>query len=531
MEFRTRLTESASAAGAKVDSQQIETLRTVTEALSSAMSPAGQVTSGNMGELLNREVMQHSGYLSNDGPDTSTKGADFRNLKEFGEGAEGYREWMFAVFSNLWPHRKVLSESVREFFTTPITTDWIKGKLTDEERDSLLNKVDGLFLVHNWNINLLSCNGDIYSFTATPKDGGMISPNEKDRLGFPHLKDQVRDYKGVGLSLGKMDEWARENTEDISTTPESYCRKLLSRDVGLEGQKRLSVFYQKELAIAWYRILGFADSRKYAAKHDYYAQYMPKNEKDLETPQGKAMYEKAISYKGWSLEYASPYFFLMDPLTLIGGILDNYKDVVDNIRVGVKSFQSEHQIFNLGWRPAGWLMLEKLTGKSIKPAELKNISLEKLSNGKSLSSLTEDDWKKFIDDDGGDILLQTQNIKFVEKANKAREAFMGCFSLDPKSFGDLYAGICALIRVDKKEENLYTREHILPLTTKAIQEIIEWGRTKLNMRLPIDRSKMLTMLSAIQAMSAPVKPFSESQKQYFLDSCSTSDAAVMFSAK
>lgn len=488
-----------------------------------------KVTSFSLSQFLPRDFLRDRGFAFTE--EEKERGADYRKPREFGEGIQGYERWLRAVFGGLWDYGLILDEGVRTFLKGEVVRE---KNLVPEEKQRILSLANGLFFIHNYNLAWLGSNGEMPAFAASPQEGGVVSRDERDRLSFTHLKEQCLLFPGMARALSLVDSWAakqiynppadekaREIYHRTLETPEVYCQTDLSaNDLGLEGARPWEINYQKELALAWFRIAGFLDTRNYQEKHRRYTDLMPTKEADLKTEAGRKKYEEATEFRRWGRRYDSPYTFLLDPLGLFADVQKNYQDIIDNIRVGIRESQSEHNVLNLGWRPAAWLLLEKFAGKSLKPSDLPGpgpgATLTTIAGNKTLADLSEGEWEGVIDPLVG-VDLQKVNIKNGVKAGRALEALAKSFSLEPKEFVGLFAAVTSYLRSDNKEKDgIFTKSSVLPILVRAINEIIESMETQ-GVKLPLTDYDMKLIAWQIEFLVRPAVVFSsDKQKQWFI---------------
>jgi hypothetical protein len=489
------------------------------EAFGSLFGAGDKIGAYDLSQLLPGDYLQSMGFTH------EGRGANFRNPAEFGEGVKGYENWLKAVFGGLWDYGEILDQSVRRFVKGKIRRE---PSLKTQERQELLSITDGLYHIHNYNLAWLGCNGEMGLFGATTQEGGIVSVNENDRLSMEHFYDQCQFFEGMATAISSVDDWAskREYQKGDKITPEKHCENLRKEDLGLENAMPWEIYYQKELAMAWYRVLGFVDVRNFAEKHRRYHSQMPRAESELETESGKEKYQEATKFKRWA-DYDSPYAFLMDPLTLKGDIQKFFQDVVDNIRVGIIEFDIGHEVFNLGWRPAACLILDEINRlrsgdenkEALSPGQFNSVSLADIK-GSSLAELSGRDWKKLRE-----VNVQKTNIKNGRKAEKAAGAFYDCFALDPKEFVKAYAAVMGYLRSDLPKDGVWGQSVILPMLTRGIQEIIESVRNVQKVKLQLSQGQMKQIIWQIKFMAAPARAMYKSQEKFYRDSAS--DQATM----
>lgn len=526
-----RIHEHGGGGGGHLDAA-VET-RLMRETLQEALgSVSGGISDANLGRFLEPEFLLDRGFVNAAGT-----GPDYRKPEEFDPNKDqAYRKWIKAVFGPIHDQGMSLTEGVRNFMHLKINRDKDLDKPTQKEPFNDL--VDGLWYLHNYESAWNSCNGEIGTFMKS------ISESEADRFNTKHLHQICKLFPGTAKAISLMDQWAAtqaypadgwSKTERILKergyqTPEDFCDSLTEAQMGIVGIRPEEVVYQKHLAKVMFKVLGFLDVRNYQAKHERYAEMMPRSDKELTARGGREQYNKAINFSRWGDDYDSPYTFLMDPLGLIQGVQNNYTDIIDDMRVGIREFNSPHNVFNLGWRPVAWYMLERFAGgiersTSISADDLGDHSL--VVGGRTLADLTDREWRILeITTD-----IQKESFKNAGKAWKAVTSLMECFQLNPGKFPEFYDAIGSYLRADANRTDAgdFNRNDIMQACTEGILEIVRYLVKHDDYLLPIKESDMKLVVLSIKRRVAPAKPFTERQEREFLKSCSfdTSDFVSM----
>lgn len=524
MEFKY---ESPTAAGGSPTNPNQDITRAIIEQrniLKDLVTSGDKITKGSISEYLNPELMKKRGYVNREG-----NGANWRNPSEFGDiinnTEQTYTRWITAVYTLLLPYQQLIDPSVRTEINRVIRNE---DQFNLEQQENLINISKGLFLVSNMNLNFLGCNGDVNAWSATPDKGGMISADEGDRLSFDGLHEQLKLFPGMGKTMELLDIAVAQNIGNENFSIDDFIETLNSDQIGLGGEQKWKVNIQKQLALMWYRMLGFPDIRKFAYMNEVYGQKMPHGERlNHKDRRMNDQYNEAIKTFSFEFGYVSPYYFLMDPCSMVAGVLKNYPDLIADIRIRMKNDKSPHNIFNLGWRPPAWHLMEKMLGKSITTPELNKITLSDFVPG-GLTGIDDTKWAEFLEKNNG--LLQKHAIKFAEKAGVARGAFMNILGLDPKEFGKFYGSVSDFLRdVDEIEahdpNNLFTRNEIMPLLTEAViaagkwaNKNIKWGYNS-KFYLPISRTDMRFLIAQIRVRLSPINPFSDYQVKELEEIC------------
>ena len=396
------------------------------KAIKDLVTSGERITKGSLGEYLTPELMLKRGFGVVEGASAATRAASWRNPKEFGNGPDlekTYQKWIESVYTLILPYEQVIDASVRTEINRLIKNE---DDLTIPEKKRLISQSSGLYLVNNMHLNFMGCGGDVNAWTATPDKGGMVSSDESDRLAFEGFSEQLKMFPGMGRTMELLDAEVILQISNEDFSMDDFVNGLDRLQINLDGQPTWKVNAQKQLALMWYRMLGFPDIRKFAYINKVYGEKMPAGERLIKTNKRQMdQYKEATKSFTFDFGYISPYYFLMDPCTLVAGILKNYPELIADIRVRMKNDSSPHNIFNFGWRPPAWHIMEKMTGRAITTSQLNNLNLGNFVPS-GLTGIDNTGWDTFLKDSSNKGLLQKHAIKFAEKAEKSeKKEFMG----------------------------------------------------------------------------------------------------------
>lgn len=425
------------------------------------------------------------------------------------QGESGLREQIRMISEGLWADDRYQDDSIREAIKSQIVDS---PTLNIDEKDYLKRLADGFHHIRNMSLNYAAAAGDPAVWVATESKGGKVSDTEADRISFEHLHDQIQIYPQLAPLIEELDDAVVRNiSNDEFDINEFFKNNQFGTEFGLDGEPVWKRQYLCELALNWYKIIGFPDIRKFGNRTKQYKQNMPTGMfAGFTRPEG-AQYKAAIKQPNCIIGL-TPYFFLMDPLSLWSDILKNSKEVVAKIRVAInKSNKTEHSVANLGWRPAGWDLIDNLLAvDAVGPEELNGMSLKDLG----FSSIDDLQWDRFLYDKdlNGRDLLQKNNIKFAEKAMAARGALWTCldvvnFNLD--NIGKLFGAIGDLVRTEESD-TLFNREKVYPM---IFQVLVQVGREAGLSGLPLNVKKddLEFYLKAMRLKFKPVNVISDAE--------------------
>lgn len=419
---------------------------------------------------------------------------------------------------------------------TLLKVDSIKDKkLTPDERKEVANFIDAVILTTNYYERLVSNGGNAQIFVATTETSrnGVVSSDDNARLNMRHLRSIVKHIPQVSDVIAILD---REYSRQFDMTqPDTWKSRKpqeiideITKPNGMSDERFSSV---KILARAWYDLLGMPDIRSYQHKNNIVLEHMPVPVTDRNKIPNFDRYrssyisepktfETVSQYRGIPLEYNSVFAFVMDPLKLQSGVLKNFKGLgIELSAIARYADQSDHNIFNLGWFPAGFRVFEEIskTKMSIEDLNMINFSTYQLKN------LSEDDWGRVEEN----IDWQKIMINQLEKADGAKVAFLKLFSFDPKAIGDLYSSVGSYLRDSSKgqnDKNLFNRNQVLPMLTSAVIRI--FSALKARQFMPVDKRQMLEIVNKVEEQMWPDKPFTDVQKKILIDDLSIDSAAT-----
>lgn len=487
--------------------EQLAAIKELNETMAS-FGPANKFTESNLKRRLTPEKLAKRGFGNR-----SIK--DWRDTSEYATNEyDGIRFKIQAVFELTWQDRRPYEESVRVHFMDEIRD----SDLTADQQAELIQKLDGHFHIANMRLNYDWCGGDIAMWVATQEKGGMVSVVEADRLSFVHFVDQIKENPPLARVMEELDDkliefiGSKNAIVDGQITPVTLDLLINTIDLsacGLGQAESWKKNYIKELALTWYKVLGFPDIRKYGYRSQVYREKMPRGkEVDRRREKEVKQYNDTVNHESASIGL-SPYYFLMDPNALMARILNKYANIIDGIETRTVHSNSGHQIFTLGYRPPAWFFMDKMNktadnpeGKPIPPLEINNHSLKKLG----LAKISDTQWQAFIKD-GGDKLISDQAFKYAEKAIAARGAFYGCLNAEPDKFGALYVAVADFLRKNEEAGNLFTKAEIFPIVTDALVAIADWLFEEGKSRLPIEEYKFRAIMASVKGIVSPVDPF------------------------
>ena len=416
-----------------------------------------------------------------------------------------------------------------------LVIDLIKdGSLTMEEKKEAFNFIDGMTLTLNYYNRLKGSGGNAGLFVATTEmsRGGVVSPDDNARLNIRHLRAIVKFMPEVSDAIAIMDrEYSRRFDLDDQHTWKHRGPQEILDEIDLAGVNKTKADNVKLIARAWYELLGMPDIRAFQHKDQIVQKFMPKPLTDKNGIVNYSEYRERYKnnpnlflpldvYRGIPLEYNSVFAFDMDPLKLQSGVLKNYKGIgVELAMIARYGDQSnKHNIFNLGWTPAGFKIIESIAGKPLQYDDLSNLDF----SNTQLKLLNDEQWKKIEET----VDWQKIMINQLEKADSAKVAFLKLFSFDPKAIGDMYSSVMSYLRDSKKsteDQNIFTRGEILPMLTSAVIRIfiaLKERGTQL-----VEKSQMREIVAKVEEQAWPDAPFTSEQKRILLDVVSIESVA------
>lgn len=431
--------------------------------------------------------------------------------------ADGLLEQMKMISEALWQDGRYQDETIRERLKDQVTD----SNLSTSEKEHLKRVADGFHHIRNMSLNYSAAAGDIAVWVATESKGGKASDTEADRISFQHLSDQIEIYPELAILIEELDDAVVKNISNKDFDMNTFFGDVnIQKKLNLDGYPIWKREYLCDLALNWYRIIGFPDIRKYGNRTKQYKQLMPSGITSGYTKPEDPRYLEAVKAPNFNFGL-SPYFFLMDPLSLQSEVLKQSKEAITKARVGIsKSKKTDHSVISLGWRPAAWDFIDHVLSVDIVgPDQINDRSLKDLG----FSNLTQTQWENFLHDSDapGTDLLQKQNIKFAEKAMNTRGLLMACMDplgLSLDNIGKLFGAVADLIRTEKND-TLFNRTTVAPLLFQAITYTgleANLNGVRLNIKAD-DADKFLRLL---RLKYKPVELFTDKQIRDFKSYCS-----------
>lgn len=459
--------------------------------------PASKNTLARLDNRLSPEKLEQMGF-----------GRDRDWAEPLTQSVNGLREQIKMISEGLWEDGRHQDDSIREAIKSQI----VDTALSKSEKEYLKRLADGFHHIRNMSLNYDAAAGDPAVWVATESKGGKVSDTEADRISFEHLRDQIQIYPQLAVLIEELDdEVVRNISNENFDISEFFKNNEFGKKFGLDGEPVWKRQYLCDIAFNWYRIIGFPDIRKFGNRTKQYKENMPSGVLSGFTKPDGASYKAAIKQPNCVIGL-TPYFFLMDPLSLWSDILKNSKEVVAKVRVAInRTTKTEHSVANLGWRPAAWDLIDNLlTADAVGPEELNGKSLKNLDFSKVDDRL----WDHFLYDKdlNGRDLLQKNNIKFAEKAMAARGALWTCldvvnFNMD--NIGKMFNAVGDLVRTEESD-TLFNREKVYPI---LFQVLIQVGREAGLAGLPLNVKKddLEFYLKAMRLKFKPIVVITDSE--------------------
>lgn len=416
--------------------------------------------------------------------------------------------------------------------------------LKTEERKEAVDFVNAVILTTNYYERLVSCGGNAQIFTATPETSrnGVVSTDDGARLNMKHLRVIVKNMPEVSDVIAILDrEYSRQlDLESPDTWKSRKPQEIIdeiTKPAGMTDERFDSI---KILARAWYDLLGMPDIRAQQQKDRLVRKYFPEAPKNgakydydkfryqvfTKGSPSQIAYQKAMGYRGIPLEYNSVFAFVMDPAKLLGAVLKNYKGIISSIEMSAmyEDQTEKHNIFNLGWVPAGFKMMEQIAYSKTKETNsvVSNLTYAELADWNfattSLKKLSDEQWDLIEES----VDWQKIMINNLEKADGAKVAFIKLFSGDAKEIPNIYSSVMGYLRDQRKSKddpNPFTREEILPMISTAVCQIVLAGATQ------VDKITMRKIIKTANTQAYPVVAFTEDQEIALVDASFDSSAA------
>lgn len=468
---------------------------------------------------------------------------NFFEVKEFKAltQKEKHIERVRALHEIVGPLGFQIDDGIQALLTVDIKKD---RNLRPEEKKEAVDFVNAVILTTNYYERLVSNGGNTQIFTATPETSrnGVVSTDDGARLNMKHLRVIVKNMPEVSDVIAILDrEYSRQL--DLSSSDTWKSRKPqeiideITKPAGMPDERFDSI---KILARAWYDLLGMPDIRAQQHKDRLVREYFPEAPKDGDRydyrefrrevftrgSPSQVAYQKVTGYRGIPLEYNSVCAFVMDPAKLLGGVLKNYKGIIASIEMSAKyeDQTDKHNIFNLGWVPAGYELMEQIAYLKTKGTNhvVSNLTYEELANWNlatnPLGKLTNEQWDQIEEA----VDWQKIMINNLEKADGAKVAFLKLFSGDAKEIANIYGSVMAYLRDQRRSKddtNPFIREDILPMVSTAVCQVITSGIAQ------IDKNTMNRIVRSVNMQAYPVVAFTEKQIEEMVDASFDSSAA------